>query len=121
MNLNAAQLKNLLENHFHSNLKLESYKLKTIPAIQFLTFNRFDIPFKLDRMKINRSEVKDIDDLRMMEGLIDLNFFKKANNKIRQDLFYQKIKIERGISSLLVKHHLYDMVRDLYRFLMGKK
>lgn len=107
------------ELKYHKENKLELiYNPKNYFYFNDLKFISFK---QLYRMKINRSEVKDVDDRKMMEGLIDFNFFKKANNKIRQNLFYQKIKIERRISSFLVKHHLYDTVRDLYRFFMGKK
>lgn len=76
---------------------------------------------QLYRMKINRGEAKDIDDCKMMETLIDYNFLNKLMNKIRQNIFYQKMKIERRIISFLVTFHIYNIVRNSYRFLKGKK
>jgi hypothetical protein len=76
---------------------------------------------QLYRMKINRGEAKDIDDCKMMETLIDYKYFNKILNKIRQNIFYQKMKIERRIISFLVTFHIYNIVRNSYRFLKGKK
>jgi len=57
-NINVVRLKNLLENHLYVNLKSESYKTKTIPAIKLLTFNRFDIAFKLLYLEMLKFDVE---------------------------------------------------------------
>ena len=56
--IEVVRLKNLLENHLYGNLKLESYKTKTIPAIKLLTFNRFDIAFKLLYLEMLKFDIE---------------------------------------------------------------
>ena len=89
----------------------------------FFYFN--DLKFisykQLYRMKINRGEAKDINDCKIMETLIDSNFLKKSINKIKQNLFYQKIKVKRFIISFLVKHKIYNIVKNSYKFFIDKK
>ena len=76
---------------------------------------------QLYRMKINRGEAKDLDDCSMMQTMIDYKYFNKLINKIKQNIFYQKMKIERCIISFLVTFHIYNIVRSSYRFLKRKK
>ena len=45
--LEANKVKSLIEPHFHKNLNSECYEHKIIKANQLLTWNRFDIAFKL--------------------------------------------------------------------------
>ncbi|BAS67692.1 hypothetical protein [Bathymodiolus septemdierum thioautotrophic gill symbiont] len=44
---NISEIKKRIELHFHDNLHNEEYKIKNIPAIRLLTWNRFDLAFKL--------------------------------------------------------------------------
>jgi len=76
---------------------------------------------QLYRMKINRGEAKDLDDCSMMQTMIDYKYFNKLINQIKQNIFYQKMKIERCIISFLVTFHIYNIVRSSYRFLKRKK
>ena len=57
-NINVVRLKNLLESHLYDDLKSESYIKKTIPAIKLLTFNRFDIAFKLLYLEMQKFDVE---------------------------------------------------------------
>lgn len=107
------------ELKYHNEEKLELiYNPKNYFYFNDLKFISFK---QLYKMKINRGESKDIDDCKIMEDLIDYNFIKKVIIKFRQNLFYQKLKIERYIISFLVNYHLYNIVRSLYRFFKGKK
>ena len=107
----------VLEHHNADKLEL-IYNPKNYFYFNDLKFISFK---QLYRMKINRGEAKDIDDCRIMENLIDYDFFKKFTNKIRQNMFYQKIKIRSYIISFLVKCNIYNIVRNSYMFFKGKK
>lgn len=71
------------------------------------------------RMKKNRAkahgDVKDINDYKMMEGIIENNRIKEHINRVRQSLYYSKIKQKRNLLAFLRKTGLYNYVRALYR------
>lgn len=45
----------------------------------------------------------------------------KFINKINQNIFHGKIKSERRILSFLKEYHIYNIVKNSYGFLKGKK
>ena len=45
--INKKKLEQLIEPHFHQDLKLNDFEVKTIAASNLLTSKRFDLSFKL--------------------------------------------------------------------------
>jgi hypothetical protein len=81
--------------------------------IKFLSF------FQLYRMKENRGETKDKNDCMLMKSFITNDFFSKLKVRIKQNIFYAKIKIKHIIRDLIIivlkKLNLYTSVKNLYQ------
>lgn len=107
------------ELEYHDEEKLELiYNPKNyfyFNDLKFISFNQ------LYKMKKNRGEVKDINDCKMMEALIENNKLKQFKNKIKQNIYYGKIKLNVKIIDLLRKMKLYNFIRFIYRSIKGKR
>lgn len=77
--------------------------------IKFISFNQ------IYRMKKNRADQKDINDYRLMESIIENNRFKEIKSKIRQNIYYGKIKFRYNIIRLLKDIGLYQNVKNVYK------
>ena len=73
-------------------------------------------------MKRNRTEPKDINDCEMMEALIENNKLKEIFSKVKQIIYYEKIKVRQMYFLLrekLIKFlkiiGLYNIMRTIYR------
>lgn len=116
-------LDNGIESH---DSELVYYKKKKVDLVYNpLSYFYFeDIKFisfeSLYLMKKIRSEIKDINDCKIMEGLIENNQFKKRIHTIKQVILYKKITVISAILKFLIKIKLYNKVRTIYRFFKVK-
>ena len=78
-------------------------------GIKFISFDN------LYKMKQNRSEIKDKNDCKMMEAMIENNLFKEIISKIKQKVFYTKAKFRQNLIEFLKKVGLFEIVRNLYK------
>lgn len=83
--------------------------------IKFISFTQ------LYKMKINRDEEKDKNDCKMMEALIENNRWKEYISKIKQNIYYEKIKLRKKIIAILQNIGLYKITRNIYRVVKGVK
>ena len=112
----------IFENHdnqlvFHNEDKLD---LIFDPKFYFyfcgLKFLSFDQVFK---MKKSRVEIKDKNDILMMESFISKNGIKFFTSKINQKIYYFVIKLQQGFVNFLKIVGLYEYVRKYYRMIKG--
>jgi hypothetical protein len=100
--------------------ELVHYRLKKSSLIYnqkfFFYFNGFKfLSFpSVYKMKINRDDEKDRNDCRLMEALIDDDFFKCFINKVKQSLYYQRIKLRYRLKCLLKRLGLYPVAHFFY-------
>lgn len=85
------------ENYFYFN------------DLKFVSFTR------LYKMKKNRGQEKDINDCNMMEGLIGGDHLKIEFNKLKQRLYYSKIKIRHQLIKFLKVTRGYHLARKYYK------
>lgn len=78
-------------------------------GVKFISFKQ------LLRMKVERNEFKDKNDLILMESLLNESTIKKYTIKIIQFLWYTKLKLYVRVLKLLEIAGLYYAVRYLYR------
>lgn len=87
--------------------------------IKFISFNQ------LYRMKKNRAEknkdIKDVNDYKIMEALVENNNLKQFKNKIKQKIYYGIIKLRAKVIILLRKLNLYNFIREIYIKVKEKK
>ena len=83
--------------------------------IKFISFTQ------LYKMKTNRDEEKDKNDCKMMEALIENNRWKEYVTKIKQSIYYEKIKLRKKIIDILQNIGLYKITRNIYRVVKGVK
>ena len=83
--------------------------------IKFLSFNQ------LYKMKSNRNEIKDKNDCKMMEALIENNRFKEFINRFKQYLFYSKIKLRAKLMSVLKVIGMYNLLKQISTILLNKR
>ena len=69
-------------------------------------------------MKSNRGEVKDSNDCKMMDALIEDNRMKKVFSKLNQDLFYFKIKNKFRFMKISRTLGVYKIARWFYRLIL---
>ena len=81
--------------------------------IKFISFSQ------LFKMKTNRAEVKDKNDCKMMEALIENNQFKSILNQYKQKLFYGQILLRQKIIEILQKLGIFNVARKMYRKIKG--
>jgi len=77
--------------------------------IKFMVFNA------VYKMKQSRAEVKDVNDCKMMEALIENNQIKALIHHYKQKLFYVQILIRQKIIVVLQKIGLFDVVYSIYK------
>ena len=77
--------------------------------LKFLSFP------KLYNMKENRAEIKDKNDLQLMEALVENNYLKGIISKIRQNIFYGKILLKQRAVIFLQKLGIFEIARKIYR------
>ncbi len=76
--------------------------------VKFVSFNQ------IYRMKKNRGEEKDRNDCKMMESLIEHNSLKYVMNRMKQRVFYGKVKVRALLISILKGLGLYNIVKSLF-------
>ena len=69
-------------------------------------------------MKSNRGEVKDRNDCKMMDALIEDNRMKKVFSKLNQDIFYFKIKNKFRFMKISRALGVYKIARWFYRLIL---
>lgn len=74
---------------------------------------------QLYKMKKNRNEIKDVNDCKMMEALIENDWLKQITNKLKQKLFYLTIKLRAKSVRALKRLGIYNIAKNFYRFLKG--
>tara|TARA_B100000900_G_scaffold279812_1_gene239368 strand:- start:1225 stop:2679 length:1455 start_codon:yes stop_codon:yes gene_type:complete len=77
--------------------------------IKFISF------FKLFKMKTNRLETKDQNDLRMMSALLKGSKVRELLASLSQNIFYWRLKFKSHVILFLKKTGLYDLVRYIFR------
>ena len=66
-------------------------------------------------MKLKRGETKDQNDLMLMEALIESNTFKENYAKLKQFVYYEKIKSRQRALNLLKALGLYIFLKKIYK------
>ena len=88
-------------------------------GIKFISFKQ------LYKMKKNRAEEKDLNDCEMMQTLISDNYLNKLKARLKQNIFYFKIKIKSFIWNIVLstlrKLGIYKIVRNIYRRVKGRQ
>jgi len=101
------------ELKFYQNSKDELiYNPKNYFYFNGIKFISFDTLYK---MKKNRTETKDKNDIKIMEAMIENNFFKEIIFKFKQKLFYIQMFIKQKIINILRKLGLLEKVLEIYR------
>jgi len=75
----------------------------------------------LYKMKTSRAEIRDINDCKMMEALIEDNQIKAWIHAYKQKLFYIQVLIRQKIIAVLQKLGLFDIARTLYKKIKGSR
>ena len=117
-----------LESHdsqilFH---KVEKQDLIYNPKYYFEYLGVKFVSFKQTyQFKKNRNEVKDKNDCQMMTSLIEKNSFRFFVASFKQKFFYRKLIIKNRLRvfvfNVLRVTGTYEMVRKIYRILIGRK
>ncbi len=79
--------------------------------IKFISFSQ------LYKMKKNRAEQKDRNDLSLMEALVENNSMKKLYGIIKQKYYFGVVKTRQVLMQILRSIGLYKAVRSVYHFL----
>ena len=107
------------ELKYYNNKKIEII----YNSVYYFYFN--DLKFisftQLYKMKTKRGEIKDINDCKMMEALIENNKLKEIINKVKQIILYSKIKLRSKGPNFLRDIGLYKTVRFFYRLIKSFK
>lgn len=116
--LNYKKQNALIDNHDTELIYHKEKKEELIFNPQFY-FHFFDLKFisfkQLYNMKLERAELKDINDIKMMEALIDNDYFKKLIYKYKQHLNYSLIKIKQKMIVVLKFLRLFDFVKKVIK------
>jgi hypothetical protein len=116
--LNYENHNGLIDNHDIELLYHKKKKEELIfnPQLYFHFNDLKFISFKqVYNMKLERAESKDINDIKMMEALIDNDYFKKSIYKYKQHLNYSLIKIKQKIIVVLRFLGLFDFVKKVIK------
>ena len=116
--LNYVNHNGLIDNHDTELLYHKKKKEELIfnPQLYFHFNDLKFISFKqVYNMKLERAESKDINDIKMMEALIDNDYFKKSIYKYKQHLNYSLIKIKQKIIVVLRFLGLFDFVKKVIK------
>ncbi len=106
------------ELHFHGVPKSE---LIYNPEFFFIFENVKLISFtQVYRMKKARGEGKDITDCKMMESLVQNNKLSLQLSKVKQGLYYFRVRLLTLLMEWLIQIGLYKIVRSIYRFFKGR-
>ena len=105
------------ELEYHDNDKIE---MLFNPKYYFY-FN--DVKFisfaQLYKMKMNRAGVKDRNDCKMMEALIENNMLKSVIHQYKQKIFYGQIIVRQKIIESLQRIGVFGIARKIYRKIKG--
>jgi hypothetical protein len=66
-------------------------------------------------MKSNRNEIKDQNDCKIMEALIENDRFKEIFLRLKQKLFYVKVNTKVKIIEILTKIGIYENLRVIIK------
>jgi len=83
--------------------------------LKFISFQQ------LFKMKRNRFEVKDQNDISLMKALIDQKLFKTFMARIKQKIYFNRVRFKLILMDALRVIGLYSLIRFIYRFLLHKK
>ena len=116
--LNYKKQNALIDNHDTELIYHKEKKEELIFNPQFY-FHFIDLKFisfkQLYNMKLERAELKDINDIKMMEALLDNDYFKKFIYKYKQHLNYSLIKIKQKIIVVLKFLRLFEFVKKVIK------
>lgn len=68
---------------------------------------------QLYKMKKNRAETKDLNDMKMVEALLENNQIKKFLSKMKQKFLYGKIAFRQKLVNILKKIGLFEIVKKI--------
>ncbi|QDO83507.1 hypothetical protein FM037_09985 [Shewanella psychropiezotolerans] len=94
-----------------SNLLLDPEFYFYFKNVKFICFNQ------VYNMKLNRGEVKDINDIQVMKGMLENNIIKQFIGRVKQKVFYTKAKLFKILVLILKRVGLFDFVYNLYKAL----
>ena len=109
---------NLIDNHdtelvYH---RVKKEELIFNPKYYFHFKGLKFISFKqLYNMKLERSELKDLNDVKMMEALLENDYLKKITYEFKQYINYRLIKIKQKIITVLKFLRLFDFVKNIIK------
>lgn len=95
--------------HNKMNLIYDQSRYFYFNDIKFVSFS------DLYKMKLNRNEIKDRIDSKLMEALIENNFFKENFSRLMQNFFYGKIKLRHNFLKALKYLGLYNLLKRIYK------
>lgn len=113
----------LIENHadiltYHQEEKNELILNKRFyfyyEDLKFISFEQ------LYKMKKNRAEEKDINDLILMKSLIENNSIKRMVGQIKQKYYFFKVKLRLRMMGLLRYMGLYKGIRHIYHLIKDR-
>ena len=98
--------------YYNKNKNELIYNPKNYFYFNDIKFISFDNPYK---MKTNRNEEKDKNDCNMMEALIENNMFKELYSRVKQNIFYFRIKARFKLITVLKSIGLFNIVKNIVR------
>lgn len=112
MELSHYEIKKLIDKHFQPFILKKKYNIRTIHAISLLTYNRFDLSFKISYLKLikkNPSYSKEIyrDHIRAFT----LGKFKEPGNKKKNNL--EKFYLDFNKTYNSIKNYHFDIKKSL--------
>ena len=112
MKLSHHEIKKLIDKHFEDSILKKNYKIRTIRANSLLTYNRFDISFKLSYLELlnkNPSYSKELyrDHIRAFT----LGKFKEPGNKNKNNL--EKFYLDFNKTFNSIKKNNFDKNKSL--------
>ena len=85
--INKKKLEQLIEPHFHQDLKLNDFEVKTIAASNLLTSKRFDLAFKLLYLEMKDSDVEFSKEFYQIHiGALSLGRFAEPGNEAKNSI-----------------------------------
>lgn len=72
---------------------------------------------QLYRMKKNRAEEKDLNDLALMNALLTGNKFMACTSRLKQHFYYTKVKCKCKTIEVLQKLGIYSLVKAIYKWI----
>ncbi len=106
-------------NNHDEDLKFHQEDKSMLICNPFFHFYHDDLKFisfqQLYRMKKNRGEEKDLNDLAMMDSLLNNDSFASCMASLRQNLYYARVKSKSKAVVWLKRIRLYELARAIYR------